>query len=278
MNTLLRTGYALLLALALWTVSHSATAQDYQRDRKRFHHAAYRQSTGRITSACRTVHRSMTQKKNRPVRNVKSWQSYLPQAEREPAQASVKTTPAPQQKTATITPVPTVKPTAGKTTFTPTPIVSRSELDKRHQKEDEVLKLNHLPAPSSEKHEEIRRLVANTLTRKTDTEPIELEPLYFTFDQDELAMVDMEPFLIAVEFGLQGKHILIEGHTDHQGADSYNVQLSIKRVQKIRELMIAMGVPDDQISVVGYGEEVTDHTDKTEEGKQQNRRVDFKAF
>ena len=120
--------------------------------------------------------------------------------------------------------------------------------------------------------------MANTLANKKDNEPIELEPLYFTFDQDEFSVVDMDPFLIAVEFALQGKHILIEGHTDHEGKDDYNVKLSIKRVEKIRQLMQEMGVPDDRISVVGYGEEVTDHEDKTDEGRQKNRRVDFKAF
>jgi outer membrane protein OmpA-like peptidoglycan-associated protein len=88
----------------------------------------------------------------------------------------------------------------------------------------------------------------------------------------------MEPFLIAVEYALQGKTILIEGHTDSKGNDTYNMQLSIKRVQKIRELMHDMGVPDEHISVVGYGEEISTHDNKTEEGRQNNRRVDFKAF
>lgn len=185
---------------------------------------------------------------------------------------------ASSKSTPTISPKPVPKISTAKPTFSPTPSVPKTLLDELHEKEDKVLELNHLPKPTSEKHEEIRRLVANTISKKTDNEPIELEPLYFTFDEDEFAVVDMDPFLIAVEFALQGKHILIEGHTDHQGNDDYNVQLSIKRVQKIRQLMLDMGVHDDQISVVGYGEEVTDHSDKSEDGKQQNRRVDFKAF
>jgi outer membrane protein OmpA-like peptidoglycan-associated protein len=85
-------------------------------------------------------------------------------------------------------------------------------------------------------------------------------------------------FLIAVEYALQGHTILIEGHTDNLGADNYNVQLSIKRVQRIRQLMLDMGVPDDRISVVGYGEEMKHNDNKTNEGRQLNRRVDFTAF
>jgi len=88
----------------------------------------------------------------------------------------------------------------------------------------------------------------------------------------------MEPFLVAVEYALQGKTILIEGHTDSRGNTAYNVQLSMKRVQKIKQLMGEMGVPEDHISVIGYGEEVSQHNNSTDAGRQLNRRVDFKAF
>ncbi|QOI98603.1 MAG: OmpA family protein [Flammeovirgaceae bacterium] len=143
--------------------------------------------------------------------------------------------------------------------------------------EDRVLAENQLPVPTSSKHAEIRKNVMENLKNKKEGEAIELKPLYFNFNQDELSMVDTEPFLYAVEYALQGRHILIEGHTDSQGADSYNVQLSIKRVQKIRKLMHDMGVPDEQISVVGYGEEQASGT-TAKEDNQKHRRVDFKVF
>jgi OOP family OmpA-OmpF porin len=88
----------------------------------------------------------------------------------------------------------------------------------------------------------------------------------------------MEPFLIAAEYALQGRTVLIEGHTDSYGQDTYNVKLSIKRVQKIRQLMLDMSVPDDRISVVGYGEEHYKGNDTTDEARQLSRRVDFTVF
>ncbi len=151
-------------------------------------------------------------------------------------------------------------------------------LVEKENKEDEILKQNNLPVPRSDKHAQIRKMVAEKLKAKKDNEPIELEPLYFNYNQDEFSVVDMEPFLVAVEYALQGKIVLIEGHTDNKGQDNYNVQLSLKRVQKIRSLMHDMGVPDEQISVLGYGEEVSKFDNSTEEGKQKNRRVDFKVF
>ena len=124
----------------------------------------------------------------------------------------------------------------------------------------------------SAKQEEIRKLVGDKLASKTDIYPIILDPLYFNFNEDEFSVVDMEPFLVASEYALQGRTVLIEGHTDSHGQDNYNVKLSIKRVQKIRQLMMDMGVPDDRISVVGYGEEeLKKDNNTTEEGRQQNR-------
>jgi outer membrane protein OmpA-like peptidoglycan-associated protein len=250
-----------------------SVAQNYHKDRARYYKNQYKKTSPTYKRACDLLEKKKKRTKNKKVPKLakRENKTTMPsQAEREPVVASAKPSPSPLK--------PKPATTTNKPTFEPSPIVSKKTLDELHKKEDQVLKLNNLPAPSSEKHEEIRRLVANTIANKKDSEPIELEPLYFTFDQDEFSVVDMDPFLIAVEFALQGKHILIEGHTDHEGKDDYNVQLSIKRVEKIRQLMREMGVPDDRISVVGYGEEVTDHADKTDEGRQKNRRVDFKAF
>lgn len=262
------------LVLVLVLSSTHGLAQNFHKDKYKYYKSIYKRSNTTYAKACDLLKKKQSSTKNKKVSSQASGKHRSePKSMAEvgpPVTASTKPTPVINK------PAPKVAP--AKPTFTPAPIVSKETLDKLHNREDQVLKLNHLPTPTSEKHEEIRRLVANTLANKKDTEPIALEPLYFTFDQDEFSVVDMEPFLIAVEFALQGKHILIEGHTDHKGADDYNVQLSMKRVQKIRQLMLDMGVSDDQISIVGYGEEVADHTDKSDQGRQENRRVDFKAF
>jgi outer membrane protein OmpA-like peptidoglycan-associated protein len=180
-----------------------------------------------------------------------------------------KTKPEPKPKP----PVPEVAKTEHKVEQ-----VDDKKLEQLHHKEDEVLVENKLPQPTSEKHEQVRKEVAEKLKTKPNSEPLPLAPLYFTFAQDEFSVVDMEPFLVAVEYALQGHSVLIEGHTDDRGDDDYNMQLSIKRVQKIRQLMLDMGVPDDRISVVGYGEKVKKNTNKTNEGRQLNRRIDFTVF
>jgi outer membrane protein OmpA-like peptidoglycan-associated protein len=52
----------------------------------------------------------------------------------------------------------------------------------------------------------------------------------------------------------------------------------MKRVARIQQLMHDIGVPDDRISVIGYGETMPLYDNSTEEGRQKNRRVDFKVF
>ncbi len=145
-------------------------------------------------------------------------------------------------------------------------------IDEKHKIEDDVLRENNIPPPTSEEHEKIRKEVEERIANEDF--PQTLEPLYFLHDDDEFSVVDMEPFLIAVEYALQGRMILIEGHTDASGADDYNVKLSIQRVERIRQLMHDMGVPDDRISVIGYGEEKAVGGENSET----SRRVDFKVF
>lgn len=72
--------------------------------------------------------------------------------------------------------------------------------------------------------------------------------------------------------------ILIEGHTDADGADDYNETLSQRRAQSVSRQLIANGVKAGRISTVGYGETqpVSDNT--TADGKAQNRRVEVAIY
>ncbi len=152
------------------------------------------------------------------------------------------------------------------------------EIPKKSSPTPEISPKVPLPAPVNDKQVGIRKQVEEELRNEEERTTKKLPSLYFTFDEDEFAFVDMEPFLIAAEYALHGRMLLVEGHTDSKGNDAYNKALSIKRVEKIRKLMQDMGVPDGRISVVGYGEEDPDFENDTEEGRQKNRRVDFTIF
>jgi len=67
----------------------------------------------------------------------------------------------------------------------------------------------------------------------------------------------------------------IEGHTDSDGTQGYNQQLSENRAKNIAFYLMDNGITRDRIKTYGYGEERPIASNATPEGKQQNRRVTF---
>lgn len=66
----------------------------------------------------------------------------------------------------------------------------------------------------------------------------------------------------------------LEGHTDSQGASSFNKQLSQDRAESVRQAVLAKGGIDAaRIKAVGYGEDNPIADNSTEQGRQANRRV-----
>ena len=72
-----------------------------------------------------------------------------------------------------------------------------------------------------------------------------------------------------------GSALTIEGHTDAQGADSYNEELSLRRAEQVRDFLVSRGVPPDRISVRGMGEYRPVASNSTAEGRANNRRVEI---
>lgn len=69
----------------------------------------------------------------------------------------------------------------------------------------------------------------------------------------------------------------VSGYTDDRGGVAYNQALSERRAQAARKYLIARGVEPDRISAKGYGKLNPKYENKTEEGRQLNRRVEIKS-
>jgi outer membrane protein OmpA-like peptidoglycan-associated protein len=69
--------------------------------------------------------------------------------------------------------------------------------------------------------------------------------------------------------------ILIEGHTDADGSNEYNLELSRLRAEAVRSVLVAGGVPAQRIETQGYGETRPIGSNQTANGKAQNRRVEI---
>lgn len=75
-----------------------------------------------------------------------------------------------------------------------------------------------------------------------------------------------------------GTRIEIGGHTDSIGNDAYNNVLSQERAEAVRQFLISRGVDGDRLVAMGYGEFKPLASNDTEEGRAQNRRVEFKVI
>ena len=71
-------------------------------------------------------------------------------------------------------------------------------------------------------------------------------------------------------------HVEVQGHTDSTGPAAWNNTLSQKRAESVVEFLTANGVPADRLTAVGFGSSEPMAPNDTKEGRQQNRRVDFK--
>ena len=68
----------------------------------------------------------------------------------------------------------------------------------------------------------------------------------------------------------------ISGHTDATGSDAYNQKLSERRAQAVADYLVSKGaITPSRLSVVGYGKHRPVASNSTEEGRQQNRRVEI---
>ena len=69
--------------------------------------------------------------------------------------------------------------------------------------------------------------------------------------------------------------IELSGHTDNLGEEDYNLQLSKNRANEVKEYLVKNGLSEKQIKTKGYGSEKPLVANDTEDGRLQNRRVEF---
>src|SRR6478736_484131 len=71
------------------------------------------------------------------------------------------------------------------------------------------------------------------------------------------------------------RSLIIEGHTDSMGSDSFNQQLSESRAESVKAALVAKGISSERIVAVGKGEAAPVAGNDTSAGRQQNRRVEI---
>ena len=72
--------------------------------------------------------------------------------------------------------------------------------------------------------------------------------------------------------------IEIGGHTDSSGSQNYNLVLSEKRAQSVKNVLVQRGLPSDRIHIKGYGMTEPINSNRSEQEKAENRRTELKII
>jgi outer membrane protein OmpA-like peptidoglycan-associated protein len=105
--------------------------------------------------------------------------------------------------------------------------------------------------------------VINFESNKSD-----IPPARMAFLQKAAGYLQKAPLGVVIEVG---------GHTDSDGSDAANQALSESRAKSVREALIKFNVKPEMLIEKGYGESKPIKTNETEDGKFQNRRIEYQA-
>jgi OOP family OmpA-OmpF porin len=103
--------------------------------------------------------------------------------------------------------------------------------------------------------------------------------IFFETNSDKLKVASLvqldELALILKKY--ENANLSIDGYTDSQGADDYNLTLSQKRADAVKTYLMGKGIMESRLTGVGYGETLPIADNKTAIGRAKNRRVELKT-
>ena len=133
-----------------------------------------------------------------------------------------------------------------------------------------------------QKAKEIQATVADaTVTRVGEGLVVTFDSgLMFDFDSDMLRSESRKNLdnLAASLDDFGDSKLMLVGHTDAQGSDSYNLELSRRRASSVASYLATHGVARSRVELAGRGETEPIASNDTETGRQENRRVEVAIY
>jgi len=108
-------------------------------------------------------------------------------------------------------------------------------------------------------------------------QPISFHSVYFDFDKSTLKPEAVTELDRAVKIMLDNPNVMLElqGNTDSVGTDSYNMKLGERRAKAVLDYLKSKGVAANRLKTMSFGESKPESSNKTAEGRTENRRVDL---
>jgi len=141
--------------------------------------------------------------------------------------------------------------------------------------------MSHITAQGYLPYDEKIVFVKDTLTiplqKAKQGVKVVLKNIFFAFNKTNILPESDETLEDLYNFLKENPYIRIRitGHTDNVGSAESNLKLSEERAKSVMNYIIAKGISADRISYEGKGESEPCATNDTEEGRAENRRVEF---
>jgi peptidoglycan-associated lipoprotein len=102
------------------------------------------------------------------------------------------------------------------------------------------------------------------------------------FDLDESVITDDSRAALEAKAPILLRHpqlrLRISGHADERGSDEYNLALGLRRAAEAKRYLAALGIGEDRIEILTFGEERPAVQGHTEEAWALNRRAEFEVI
>ena len=118
-----------------------------------------------------------------------------------------------------------------------------------------------------------------TVVEEVIVEKLVLHGINFDSESDKIT-TQFDPVLEKAAAALnnpawKGVKVEVAGYTDYLGTDEYNLKLSERRANAVRDYLISKGIAADRLTTKGYGESSPVGDNATVEGRSENRRVEL---
>ncbi|MGD9120135.1 MAG: OmpA family protein [Desulfobacterales bacterium] len=113
----------------------------------------------------------------------------------------------------------------------------------------------------------------NDLSAPESKTVIQFEHDSMTLPDEAYALLDQ---VVKLSSSRPGSEIIVEGYTDSFGDYIYNKDLSKSRADVIKEYLVKVGIPSTKIKTFGMGPQNPIASNKTREGRKQNRRIEIR--
>jgi peptidoglycan-associated lipoprotein len=104
-----------------------------------------------------------------------------------------------------------------------------------------------------------------------------LGTVFFEYDKATLTDTARKQLSVNAEWikSHPGSTIQIEGHTDERGSVEYNLSLGERRARSVKQYMASLGVENNRLTIISYGEEKPLERGDSEAAWAKNRRANF---